>query len=248
MLLRGQGNASSIIGIAYPDHTEYVKTKMRGEMRDWQIKCVCGGDDSSCNNGWMRRLDEAADPIMTPLILGQEARLSESDQRVIAAWAVLKVMVADHNHVHHTQRKQFKRRHRPPAGWTVWIGHFERKTLKEEWVSRPFPVLSEATLAKRKSKLTLSANSSATTQIIKNLFVHVVHTPHPTFGKRWRFVDTRGRPLSGNLVRIWPPTGFSTRWPLETLTDRDAAFAANAIWDAVQQWARKELGLTPLPA
>lgn len=246
MLPRGRGSAESIVGIVYPDRMEYVRTRMPGQMRDWQIKCVCGGDDTSCNNGWMRRLDEAADPIMTPLILGQEVRLSESDQRIIATWAVLKAMVADHNRVHHTQRKQFKRRHRPPMGWSVWIGHYERKSMKEEWFSRPFPVLGDAALAKRRSRLTLSMNSNATTQIIKHLFIHVVHVPHPTFGKGWRFTDENNRPISGTLFRIWPPSSVSIKWPLSPLTDTDARFVANAIYDAVQRRAREELGLPPV--
>jgi hypothetical protein len=244
MLPRGTGRADSILAIALPDRTEYVQTKMRGEMRDWQIKCVCGGDKTSCNNGWMRTLDEAADPILTPLILGRETRLSEADQRIIAAWAVLKVMVADHKRVHHAQRKQFKRTHRPPAGWTVWIGHFERTAMKFEWMSRPFPVLREAVLARRKSKVTLAANANATTQIIKHLFIHVAHTPNPAFGRRWQFIDAKGQPLSGSLPRIWPTSGVSIKWPPPALNDRDAAIAANSIWEAVQQRARMERGFS----
>ncbi len=245
MLPRDVGRASSVVGIAYPDRIEYVRAKMPGQMRDWQIKCVCGGNDTTCNNGWMRRLDNAADPVMTPLILGQETRLSERDQRIIAAWAVLKAMIADHNRVHHTQRKQFRRKHWPPAGWTVWIGHYERKTMKEEWFSRPFPVVRETVLAKRKNKLTLSTNSNATTQIIKHLFVHVVHVPHPTFGKRWLFADMQGRQMSGDLLRIWPSSGVGIKWPLRTLTDADAIFAANAIFEAIQRLAREQRGLPP---
>jgi hypothetical protein len=247
MLPPGAGKAESVVAIAHPDRVEYVRTKIP-QIRDWQIRCVCGGDDTSCNNGWMRRLDEAVDPIMTPLILGQETRLSEIDQRTIAAWAVLKVMVADHSHVHHKQRKQIKRRRRPPAGWSVWIGHYERKTMKEEWLSRPFPVVRDAVFAKRKSKSTFSANSNATTQIIKHLLIHVVHVPIPTFGRRWRFTSEKGRPLSGNLFRIWPISGVSIKWPSGALTDTDAVYVANAIFEAVQRWTREERGLPATPS
>jgi hypothetical protein len=42
-----------------------------GDIRDWQIACVCGGSKNTCNNGWMReKIEEIARPIMAPLIEG----------------------------------------------------------------------------------------------------------------------------------------------------------------------------------
>jgi hypothetical protein len=38
--------------------TEQTTFKMRGPIRDWQVKCVCGGTTTTCNNGWMRELDK----------------------------------------------------------------------------------------------------------------------------------------------------------------------------------------------
>jgi hypothetical protein len=46
------------------------------------VKNVC----SSCNNGWMGSLEETAQRVLTPLILGETGRIELEDQPVIAMW------------------------------------------------------------------------------------------------------------------------------------------------------------------
>ncbi|SDO66022.1 hypothetical protein SAMN04487788_0484 [Microbacterium testaceum StLB037] len=46
------------------------------------VKSFC----ASCNNGWMSRLEVAAQRVLTPLILGGSATIAPADQAVIAAW------------------------------------------------------------------------------------------------------------------------------------------------------------------
>jgi hypothetical protein len=55
------------------------------------VRKVC----RTCNEGWLHDLEEAARPIMTPLIEGDAASLSVEDQRVIAYWATKTVCVGD---------------------------------------------------------------------------------------------------------------------------------------------------------
>jgi hypothetical protein len=54
------------------------------------VRAVC----DSCNHGWLSRLEAAAKPVLTPLILGQSVELSVDDQRLIAAWACKTALVA----------------------------------------------------------------------------------------------------------------------------------------------------------
>jgi hypothetical protein len=90
---RGHNVAYKRISVQHLDRSDFIRDiRFPGQIRDWQIKCVCGNDPKSCNNGWMRQLEEAADPVMTPLILGQSATLSPEDQKIIASWAVLKAV------------------------------------------------------------------------------------------------------------------------------------------------------------
>lgn len=93
---------------------------------------MCGGSEDSCNNGWMRSIENMAKPIMTDLILGRETRLFPKDHEIVATWAILKVMVAEFDvkanvTIHHMQRKYVMNHKRAPThGWSVWIGNFER--------------------------------------------------------------------------------------------------------------------------
>src|SRR5271165_2116772 len=57
------------------DVSDLREYKRGGDIHDMQVHCVCGGDDKSCNNGWMRELENVARPIMTPLMSGSETRL-----------------------------------------------------------------------------------------------------------------------------------------------------------------------------
>ncbi|WP_433651605.1 hypothetical protein ACQP2C_03125 [Micromonospora zamorensis] len=42
---------------------------------------------SSCNNGWMSRLEDTARRVLSPIILGKPGAISAQDQPVIAMWA-----------------------------------------------------------------------------------------------------------------------------------------------------------------
>ncbi len=146
---RAKGRVEAYRGRQYPDHSISKIVRLPGQMRDWQIKCVCGGTHLTCNGGWMKKIEDQARPIMIPLIVGHESRIYPADQAIIATWAVLKSMVSDfdreaHVTVHHTQRRRMKTRHLPPQrGWGVWIGHYERKNWKPQWISQPLLLLSE---------------------------------------------------------------------------------------------------------
>ena len=76
-----------------PDRSYFNAHRRTQDPRDWQVKCVCG---SICNNGWMRRLEDRAEPILLPLFFGEEIRLTPEDQTTVAAWCVMKAIVAEY--------------------------------------------------------------------------------------------------------------------------------------------------------
>jgi hypothetical protein len=82
---RQKGRATQTIGRVYPDREGDIKViKLRGQMRDWKVECVCGGESNTCNNGWMREIENKSRPIIIPLIQGMDTRISPEDQEVIA--------------------------------------------------------------------------------------------------------------------------------------------------------------------
>ena len=67
-------------------------------LREWLsprlnavARSVCGG----CNSGWMAALEDAARPILAPLIKGEPSRLPESDLGTIAFWAAKTMFMVD---------------------------------------------------------------------------------------------------------------------------------------------------------
>ncbi len=248
MSKRPSGRAQSYQGTQYPDRHDSQIVKLPGQVRDWQLKVVCGGTHLQCNSGWMNEVEKLAKPLLVPLIKGDRARVWPRDQAIIATWAVLKAMVAEFDGAdrrvttHHTQRKRMMRHKIPPQrGWGVWIGSYDRVRWVPEWASRPFLLLPEKIAAKRPSREATYFNSNSTTQVIGKLFIHILRTPMPDVIERWRFP----LPDRGALFRIWPPAQSSIIWPSRALTDCDADVAASAFAEFVLRVGRKAIQNSP---
>src|SRR5579864_3378317 len=71
----------------------------QGAVNTLQVRVVCR---KHCNGGWMSRLEAAAKPILTPLIIGQPTYLGQAEQAQVAAWITKTAMMlefADHKRV-----------------------------------------------------------------------------------------------------------------------------------------------------
>jgi hypothetical protein len=245
MAPRKPGRAISRVGTAYKDRDELHDARLRGQVRDWQIKCVCGGNHLTCNNGWMRDIEDQAKPILKKLIQGNQIDLNPREQRLIATWAVLKSMVSEYHHTSHvstywTQRRLMKNRKIPPAkDWTVWIGHFERTHWRPEWLSFPFFVPSKAVEARRGIRVPTYYNASCTTQVIGKLFIQVIHFPVPFITAE--YITRRIFPSThGTIFGIWPDQLPVISWPQKALSDLEADRLGGAL-----QFFLRALSRTP---
>jgi hypothetical protein len=196
-----------------------------------------------------RQIEDTAKPILVSLIKGQSTRIFPKDQARIAAWAVLKAMVAEwmmrgHATTNHMQRKYLMRHYLPPKnGWGVWIGHFQSDKTKEEseryhplWESHPFLLLPDRQAARYPNKVATYFNSQSSTQVIGQLFIHTLRSPMPDLIPRWKFAP----PDRGTLFRIWPPSQTSVSWPAKTLSDLDAVYTANAFMNFMLRIQRRD--------
>jgi len=119
-----------------PQHNvaeHYVGDKKRGVIS--ATKKVRGGHVTTrkfrvvcrvCNNTWMSGLEEAAKPILSPLLVGGDAVLSPDMQETLAKWVVLKAMVAEQSKPQEAvfsdlDRKVFKDEGIVPQGVTIWL-------------------------------------------------------------------------------------------------------------------------------
>jgi len=243
---RSNKPANVRISVDHKDRTDLVDNlRLSGPLRDWQIRCACGNYTGCCNNEWMSDIERRAQATMEPMLRGESIRLSEADQKAIATWAILKVMVAHHRFVHHMQRKQMRAKHEPPKQWSVWLSAFGGKTEDGHWLVRPFS-LNVAGSRRRPNRTGAIPNSHATTQIIKNILIHVVKLPMDDFGTRWKWRDHAGAPLRGTILRIWPPTGQSILWPQKALTVPEALIVADAVDVATRRLAIEQGLLRPV--
>ena len=238
---RKPGRARSFVGTQFADRVIGQEIKLPGQVRDWQVKCVCGGRHHTCNNGWMREIENRARPVLIPLIEGDEHRLYPPQQKIIATWAILKAIVGEYGgrhvvNVHHKQRKYLKTHSLPPKnGWGVWIGSYYRANYRPEWVSRPFLLITKDVRSQVKDETATYYNSCASTQIVGKLFIHVVHSPMPDFIRRLHFHP----PERGTLFRIWPDSETSIKWPSRALSDRDADSVSDGIATLLTEIKRK---------
>jgi hypothetical protein len=67
------------------------KASKKGKRFGPQVKCVCKG----CNEGWMKAMDEAIAPVLTPLARGENGTISSKAVEMLATWATKVALVLD---------------------------------------------------------------------------------------------------------------------------------------------------------
>jgi hypothetical protein len=89
-----------------------------------QVRAVC----AECNNGWMSRLETAAEPILTEMMWGKRMTLRKQAQRTVACWAAVKTAVYECTVRPHAVIPEGDRRHlvlhgEPPERFRIQIAH-----------------------------------------------------------------------------------------------------------------------------
>jgi hypothetical protein len=242
----------SLRGTRHPSDSEHHIVKRAGDIRDWQVRCVC---QKTCNNGWMRQLvEDRARPVLLPLIRGEEMRITPAQQESIATWATMKAMVGEwlvrgHVTTNHMQRKRMMYRQLPPKqNWGVWIGRFisddrkpDSKRYLTKWQSNPFLLVPDSRASRRPDKVATHYNSQSSTQVIGELLIQTLRSPMPNLIPRWSFK----LPDSGTLFRIWPRTQTSIVWPQQAMSDLDAYTASNAFMNFMLNIQRRDSLASP---
>jgi hypothetical protein len=99
-----------------------ARNERPGQTATKQLRVVC----ERCNNGWMSRIENAAAPVLGPVILGRKLRLDVFAQKLIATWIALKTFIIEHNDrsrvvASQAQRTAFRDQRTIPAGMRIWI-------------------------------------------------------------------------------------------------------------------------------
>ena len=227
---RTRGSYKTLQSVELANHSEFSISKRIADPRDWKVQCVC---HVNCNNGWMRKLDDKGEPILTALLTGRSIRLDPQHQQLAATWAIMKAIVAEYeapneSSVHYTHRGYLFRNRRPPKhGWAVWIGYFPREEATPIYSIAPFLYLPTEQLRKRKDPRATYYNGSITTYVVGVLFIQVIHGPKRFHVERVRFPPLKDR---GVLIRVWPPAAYGMR---------DARTARNLLRDQIAASMKK---------
>jgi hypothetical protein len=80
------------------DVAQVFEDSQRGEFRRVEkqllFNLTVGRVCEPCNNGWMNRTEEAAEPYVAALLKGQSREIHQAGQAAVAVWGTLKAFVA----------------------------------------------------------------------------------------------------------------------------------------------------------
>ncbi|WP_208740866.1 hypothetical protein [Micromonospora arida] len=166
---------------------------------------------SSCNNGWMSRLEDTARRVLSPIILGEPGAISTQDQPVIAVWAqktALTAMLLSSKEQRsrgyglpksvYTMFYDCQSRMEPLGGSRFWVGQYEGKL--------GFAAIHVTPLAVRIPGIAELDRPQcyAVTIVLGKLALHGLVFTTPALE-----IDVT---MSLGIPQIWPPQG-PVRWP-----------------------------------
>lgn len=220
----------------FKTHSKRAVKVVPGDPQSRQLRIVC----RSCNHGWMSILQQRAKPYLIPLMRGDKIILDKHAQHILASWAAMAVMVAEHLAPDKVAVPQIDRRYLwltklpPKAGWKIWIGNYRRGNWAGYWVHNSLPV-GEEYVAYTVNGRVPTPNTQITTFVVGHLYVHAFSSA--TVGDFVARTNPVGRARQ-RLAQIWPTREQAIFWPPMVMTDKDADAVAVAIYNTFEEIGR----------
>jgi hypothetical protein len=218
---------AALSGLIHRQHSERAIRRWAGDPQSRGIKAVCRG----CNGGWMSQLEERAKPVLLPLLAGQPRVLSQDDQRVLASWATMHVMVAEffapeRIGVPDIDRHLFWMTRQPLPNWKIWIGNYRRGKWVGYWVHNALAIGEEYVSYSSEGAVARS-NTQTTTFVVGQLYIHAF-----SCSSMPELVDkiTLGSLGIKKLAQIAPVKESVVVWPPDAMTNGDADRMAGEIF------------------
>ncbi|HTT96688.1 MAG TPA: hypothetical protein VMF58_01450 [Rhizomicrobium sp.] len=211
---------------AYTEKTKPIgdpkETQRQGAVKTKKLRVVC----VTCNNEWMSRLENEAEPILRPLILGNSITLNQSGQHLLAKWITLKVMVGEQNSppdavFSQSDREAFKLNCTIPNGISIWVAECGVGFWRTGYIHHTATLgLPNVPLADFRRK-----NVQATCFGIGNLLVLALASAIPEIDLD-EFISIDGN----GVFRLWKNVRRNLLWPMRfRLTDAAARKFAMAL-------------------
>jgi hypothetical protein len=187
-----------------------------------QARRVCAG----CNNGWMSRLQERAQPFLESMLVGRRVSLSKADAETLAGWSMMTGLMLQFTMptgptgqqvipVGHDYYGYLWDHGTPPEDVTVWLGSAQVRTatqtaLYDFGMRLPIPVIDPD-----REKPFYRVDTYLLTYAIECLVVQLFGVGPELYA---RFVKQEH--WDRYLVRVWPDASASLDWPPSLTLER----------------------------
>lgn len=206
-----------------------TRRQAQGHSGTKKIRKVC----RTCNGTWLSQIEEAAKPILIPLIGGERLEVDSAMQQALATWAAKTAMTAEQLHpskvvVLQDERTWLKDHRIPPPGWNVWIGTYyglpwSELAIQQQAAKLRVPVVDHGKLSEHNLMFTILG--------MRRLMFVVVSS---SWSRMDDIINAAGSPNGRSLAPIWPITQESVSWPLPfAVSDADADQMAAAYFSDI---------------
>jgi hypothetical protein len=202
----------------YTSERTVVRRSREGSPHYSKIKAVC----KSCNSGWMGAIEEAAKPILTPLIKGQRIVLTRQMRLKLIQWIVLKLLVAEHSQqagyeaapiYNQADRDAFMSHRKTPDFLRVYLGRHKSITWGTGYHRRASGLGFDTPSLPPPKNSTAVRNVQATTWGIGSLLIYISGVTDAAVAGEILFVKDPA------LRRLWPLISSDLRWPPAAIVD-----------------------------
>lgn len=197
-------------------------------MATRKIRVVC----RACNNGWMNRLEAAARPHLTRMILGKRFQLQPEEQLAVAQWCAAKVMVAEQGPSSDpmtppADRLLMAQAQTIPDYYRIFLGAHSCEA--QTGYVRRSSTISLTTAGPNPPLDGMRRNVQQVSFLMGKAFVHIDAARVEGF----KIEDLVNMPIVHKYMRVWPPTGTRRKWPGAPVLTFDQVKTLSSSWEAI---------------
>lgn len=107
-----------------------IKVASKDEIPIGGFNREISGPCKRCNETWMNELEREAAPTLIPMLHNEKVELRPEEQRAVARWATLKLLIAQELHpsleriIDPSRYRQFYVDRSLPTGAQIWLGRY----------------------------------------------------------------------------------------------------------------------------